>query len=78
MSKVVNVHAAKTHLSRLLEEALRGEEIVITRSGIPVARLVPIATAPAPRTPGGGRGQVRIGPDFDAPLPPEIAREFGV
>jgi prevent-host-death family protein len=70
----VNVHEAKTHLSRLLQRVARGEEIVIARSGEPVAKLVPYA-APQ-REPGRLRGKIRIAPDFDAPLPEEIARAF--
>lgn len=70
----INVHEAKTHLSRLLERVSRGEEIVIARSGRPVARLVPYTAAP--RKPGRLKGKIRIGPDFDAPLPEEIARAF--
>ena len=78
MGKTVNVHAAKTHLGRLLEEALLGEEIVIARDGVPLVRLVPVGAAGARRTPGRWRGRVVIGPDFDAPLPAEIADGFGV
>lgn len=48
MTKSVNVHEAKTHLSRLLEESLAGEDIVIARAGEPLVRLVPIATTPRP------------------------------
>lgn len=70
----VNVHEAKTHLSRLLDRVSRGEEIVIARSGDPVAKLVPYT--PPPREPGRLKGKIRIAPDFDAPLPEEIARAF--
>ena len=63
---VVNVHEAKTHLSRLLERAERGERIVIARAGRPVAVLQAI-DAPPPRTPGHDR--VVIHDDFDDPLP---------
>jgi len=70
----INVHEAKTHLSRLLERVAGGEEIVIARSGRPVARLVPY-TAP-PRQPGRLKGKIHIAPDFDAPLPEELARAF--
>ncbi len=69
--KVVNVHEAKTHLSRLLERVDAGEEIVIARNGKPVARLV--AVSAAPRRPGRLKGRLRIGADFDAPLPEGIA-----
>jgi prevent-host-death family protein len=71
---MINVHEAKTHLSRLLERVASGEEIVIARAGKPVARLVPMK-AQGPRTPGAWRGRVRIAPDFDK-LPPEVARAF--
>ena len=72
----MNVHEAKTHLSRLLVRVLRGEEIVIARDGRPVAKLVAIATRE--RKPGRLNGRIHIGKDFDAPLPKAIARAFGV
>ncbi len=75
--ELINIHQAKTHLSRLIERVLRGEEIVIAKGGRPVARLVPVAGARAPRTPGRARGQVTISPDFDAPLPEELQKHFG-
>ena len=70
----VNVHQAKTHLSRLLERAAGGEEIVIAKSGRPMAKLVPIPAAR--RQPGRLKGKIRIADDFDAPLPEEIASAF--
>ena len=73
---LVNIHEAKTHLSRLLERVSEGEEIVIAKSGKPVAKLVPYNQALGPRSPGGWEGRVRIAPDFDE-LPPEIAVAFG-
>ena len=63
---IVNVHEAKTHLSRLLDRAASGEEIVIARAGKPVARLVPLAARP-PRVFGALAGQVWIADDFDTP-----------
>jgi len=63
----VNIHAAKTNLSRLLGRVERGEEILIARNGQPVARLAPLA--PAERQPGRLRGKVRLLQDFDDPLP---------
>ena len=69
MSNLFNVHEAKTHLSRLLEKVRRGEEVVIGRGGHPVARLVAVDAPGGRRTPGSGRGQFRIGRNFDAPLP---------
>lgn len=61
----VNVHEAKTHLSRLLERVESGEEIVLARAGRPVARLVPFRPRGTPRTPGAWRGRVHLAADFD-------------
>ena len=61
----VNVHEAKTHLSRLLERVEAGDEVVIARAGRPIARLVPYRRIGPLRQLGIWRGQVRIGPDFD-------------
>jgi len=62
---IVNIHEAKTHLSRLIERVETGEEVVIARAGRPVARLVPYRARTSPRSPGIWRGQVRLSPDFD-------------
>lgn len=72
----VNVYAAKTQLSRLLEQVERGEEVVITRHGKPVARLVPIEARRTPRKLGALRGKIRIAKDFDAPLPDDLLDAF--
>ena len=68
MVTIVNVHDAKTHLSRLLQRVERGEEIVIARSGRPVARLTAFAERPARRVPGMDKGKVVIHPNFDDPI----------
>lgn len=73
----VNIHEAKTQLSRLVEEVSRGEEIVLARNGQPVARLVPIEPRTGPRQPGRLKGRIRIHDDFDAALPEDIARALG-
>lgn len=73
----VNIHAAKTHLSRLVERAEQGEETIIARNGRPVARLVPYEGERKPRQPGSLRGQIRILPGFDE-MDEEIARLFGM
>jgi prevent-host-death family protein len=73
---MVNVHKAKTHLSRLLSRVARGEEIVIAKDGKPVAKLTAVSLPE--RKPGRLRGRIRIGKDFDAPLPQAIARAFGI
>jgi prevent-host-death family protein len=70
---IVNVHEAKTHLSRLLRRVEGGEEIVIAKGGRPVAKLVPLRATKGDRTPGTAEGRVWISDDFDAPLP-EIER----
>lgn len=67
----VSVHEAKTHLSRLLQRVEAGEEVVIARGGHPVARIVPVAPK-QPRTPGRLKGSIRIGDDFDDPLPEDL------
>ena len=72
--KSVNVHEAKTHLSRLLARVEAGEEIVLSRHGRAVARLVPLARAR--RRPGAMKGRIRMARNFDAPLPDAIARAF--
>lgn len=64
--RAVNIHEAKTHLSRLLQRVEGGEEVVIARAGRPVARLVPFRHRGEPRTPGVWRGRVRVLPGFDA------------
>ncbi len=73
MATRVNMHQAKTNLSQLVAKALLGEDVVITRSGKPVARLVPIYQQ---RVPGLARGRIHIGDDFDSPLPEDILDDF--
>jgi prevent-host-death family protein len=68
MKKVVNLHDAKTHLSRLVDEAVGGGEVVIARANRPLVQLVPVAEAAPPRRLGTASGHVVIGEDFDAPL----------
>ena len=74
----VNIHAAKTHLSRLLERAAAGEEIVIAKAGKPVAKLVPLESpSDPPRRPlGGMEGRIWMADDFDAPLPDDLLALF--
>ncbi len=71
----VNIHEAKTYLSRLLQRVAAGEEVTIARSGVPVARLV--AVEPKPKRPlGFARGEVWVADDFDAPLPDDLLAAF--
>jgi prevent-host-death family protein len=72
----VNVHEAKTHLSRLLKRVSAGEEITISRAGVPVAKLIAVAPDLGIRPLGAMEGQISIGDDFDAPLPADIVALF--
>jgi prevent-host-death family protein len=74
---VVNVHEAKTHLSKLLKQAAAGEEVVVASAGRPLAKIVAYDEPLQPRTPGMLAGQIEIADDFDE-LPPEFAEAFGV
>ena len=78
--ELVSLYEAKTHLSELVEQAAQGQEIIIAKSGKPKARLVPLVPPDTRhlRKPGRGRGRGWIADDFDAPLPPEVLRLFGV
>lgn len=77
MAEIVNVHAAKTHLSRLLERVEAGEEITLARAGRPIARLVPYQARREPRKPGLLKGQIWLAPDWDSPeTNAEIAQLF--
>jgi prevent-host-death family protein len=67
----VNIHEAKTHLSRLLAKVAEGDEVVIARNGEPVARIVAIERTGSKRVLGQDAGLVVIADDFDAPLDPE-------
>jgi len=72
----INIHKAKTQLSRLIERVAGGEEIIIAKSGKPIARLVPYAPKRAVRRPGAMRGKIRIRKTFDEPLPKELLTSF--
>lgn len=63
--QTINMHDAKSQLSKLVERALAGETVIIAKAGVPVVRLVPTYTSQQERRPGRLRGQIRIGPDFD-------------
>ena len=73
MEKIVNVHEAKTHLSRLLERVANGEEIIIAKAGKPVAKLSPFVGAKEPRKPGALKGQIWLADDWDSD---EVNREI--
>ena len=72
----VNIHEAKTHLSRLLARAIEGEEVVISKAGKPLARLVPFQKPLKKRILGRGRGLMKVPRNFNQPLPKEIVEAF--
>jgi len=71
-----NIFEAKTQLSKLVELAEHGEDVVIARAGKPVARLTQLEPAKKPIRFGGLKGKIWIADDFDDPLPPELLAEF--
>lgn len=73
---IYNLYEAKTALSRLVDRAANGEEIILSKAGKPLAKLVPFHRPAQARQPGGWEGRVRIADDFDAPLPPDIQDSF--
>lgn len=75
MTTIINMHDAKSQLSRLVDQALAGEEVVIARAGEPQVRLVPIKPTDRRRTPGCWAGKLRMAPDFDA-TPPDVIDAF--
>lgn len=72
----VDIHDAKTHLSKLVEDVARGNEIIIAKAGKPVARLIAVEADVTPRPRGLLRGKIWIADDFDAPLPQKILQCF--
>ena len=72
----INIYQAKTHLSRLIDRAAAGEEVIITRHGRPVAKLVPFAPKAKRRKLDLMRGEIRMDADFNAPLPEELLATF--
>ncbi len=76
MAETVNIYVAKTQLSRLVDRAREGEEIVIARNGRPVARLCALVPETSRITFGRLKGAVHLAADFDAPLPAEVLGSF--
>jgi prevent-host-death family protein len=76
MPVLVNIHEAKTHLSRLVQRAADGEDIVIAKAGAPMVRLVPYRPEAKPRVPGAWKGKGWIADDFDEPLPDDLLAAF--
>lgn len=74
--KIANIHEAKTHLSKLIEAVLAGEEVIIAKAGKPAIKLIPYQLNSQPRIPGGWEGKVTIADDFDDQLPTDILASF--
>lgn len=73
---VMNIHQAKTHFSQLVNKAINGEEVIISKAGTPVLKLVPLVVNRPKRTPGALKGKITIADDFDAPLPIDLLDAF--
>ena len=74
--KISNIHEAKSQLSKLIESALAGEEIVIAKAGKPLVKIIPYQEDKQPRNPGGWEGRVVMSDDFDDELPANILQGF--
>lgn len=76
MPPVVNIHEAKTHLSRLIDQVAAGREIIIAKAGHRVARLVPFDVGARPKKLGGLKGRIKVPDDFNAPLDDRVVAAF--
>lgn len=73
---LVNIHEAKTNLSKLLNKVKEGQEVIIAKAGNPVARLVPYTDKLSKRVPGSAKDKIIVSPDFNDALPEHILKEF--
>lgn len=73
---LINIHDAKTHFSKIINQVLKGEEVIISKSGKPLIKLIPFAEETKSRKGGQLKGLMQISDDFDAPLPDEILKQF--
>ncbi|MBW1951366.1 MAG: type II toxin-antitoxin system Phd/YefM family antitoxin [Deltaproteobacteria bacterium] len=76
MTLQINIYEAKTRFSKLINKAIAGEEIIIAKSGKPVAKLVPFQKPLMDRMPGSAKGKIVMADNFDEPLPDEILEAF--
>ncbi len=72
----INIHEAKTHFSKIINQVLQGKEVIIARDGKPLIRLVPYSEEANIRRGGQLKGLIEISDDFDAPLPEELLKQF--
>lgn len=73
---IVNIHEAKTHFSKLINEALAGKQVIIAKAGVPLVKLTPYNQESNPRQSGQLKGLITISKDFDAPLPKDLLETF--
>ena len=73
---LVNIHEAKTHFSKYIQEALQGKEVIIAKGGVPLIKLTPSTEAAQERHGGQLKGILKVNDDFDAPLPQDILKQF--
>jgi prevent-host-death family protein len=76
MAVQVNIYEAKSKLSKLINQVIAGEEVIVAKSGKPVAKIVPLEKPIQDRKPGSAKGKIIIAEDFDEPLPDDILKEF--
>jgi prevent-host-death family protein len=76
MSSIINIHEAKTHLSRIVDEVAAGAEVIIAKAGKPMARLSPLAGVRRPKKLGLLKGKIKVPDDFNAPLPEDLLADF--
>lgn len=78
MSAIINIHEAKTHLSRIVEEVALGKTVVIGKAGKPMAKLIPITPEVKPKKFGTLKGKVTVKDGFNDPLPDAMLAAFGI
>jgi prevent-host-death family protein len=76
MATIINIHEAKTHLSRIVDEVAAGREVIIAKAGKPMARLAPLVRAPRPKKLGLLKGKLKVPDDFNKPLEDSELAEF--
>ena len=76
MADIINIHEAKTHLSRIVDEVAAGAEIIIAKAGKPMARLSPISAPIRKKRLGLLKGKIKVADDFNAPLDEDVLSEF--
>jgi prevent-host-death family protein len=76
MATKINIHEAKTHLSKIVDDVAAGAVVIIAKAGKPMARLCPLEAVPQPKKLGLLKGQIKVPDDFNAPLDDEVLADF--